>query len=103
MDKINIAYKVVTTGHKSLGLRKNPTILHYPTGKWVSSPTIKPNKDDDGGIWAAKNKSGARRLQKYIADRYDIETFIFECQINRILYSNDYRIKTDKVKLLRRL
>lgn len=101
MDKIKIAYKVVTMGHKSLGLRKNPTILHFPTRQWVKSPTIKANKDDDGGIWVAKNKSGAKRLQNYMADRYDIETLIFECQINKILYKNNYRIKTDKVKLIK--
>lgn len=93
-------YKVVTEEMKSLGLRKNPTILTYKLGKWIKSPTIKANKDDDGGIWVAKNLSSAKKIQKYMMDKYGIKCQIYSVRIGESLYGNSYRIKTDKVKFI---
>ena len=92
-------YKVVTEDLESLGLRNNPMILHFPLGRWITSPTIKEGKSDDGGIWVCSFLSGARKLQKYMREKHNIETLIFEVEIGDILYYNSYRTKTDKVKL----
>lgn len=94
-------YKVVTKGMRSLGLRKNPTILKFTVNKWVSSPTVKEGKSDDGGIWVAQNLSGANKLKKYMDEQYGIKTLIFLCLADKILYSNSYRVKTNRVMLLK--
>lgn len=93
-------YKVVTIDMKSLGLRKNPTILTYKIGKWIKSPTVKTNKDDDGGIWVTRNLGNANTLKKYMKNKYDKDCKIFKVAIGEYLYGNSYRIKTDKVKFI---
>ena len=97
--KMSGLYKVVTEDLKSLGLRNNPTILNFPMGEWVSSPTIKEGKSDDGGVWVCSNLSGAKRLKKYMFDKHNIRTFIMEAEIGKVLFKNSYRLKTDKVRL----
>jgi hypothetical protein len=102
-------YKVVTKDLKSLGLRKNPTIMTFPIGEWVYEQ--KPTKDQGGwggtgGIWVANGLQGGKGLMKYLrkkAIKEDkpefLECRLFEVEIGEILYSNSYRTKTDKVKL----
>lgn len=98
----NIAYKVVTQDRGSLGLRKNPNILIYQLGMWtiLQNHQIIEGKQDYGGIWAATKLSGAKKLQKYMKEKYNRPTRIFKSQLGEILYSNSYRIKTNKIKLL---
>lgn len=91
-------FKVTTFNRKSLGLRNNPTILTFPLGKWIKSPTVKEGKSDDGGIWVAASKSNAKRLKKYMFYQHFKHCRIFRVSIGRVLFENSYRIKTDKVK-----
>ena len=91
-------FKVTTSDQKSLGLRNNPTILTYPTGRWVNSPIVKEGKSDDGGIWVATSLSNAKRLKKYMFEHHGKLCRIYSVIIGRILFETSYRIKTDKVK-----
>jgi len=92
-------YKVVTYDMKSLGLRKNPNILTYPLAEWYKLPDdwIIEGNEDWGGIWVARKKGGARTLQRYMKDKYDINARIFLSKLGRILFENSYRIKTDAI------
>jgi len=95
-------YKVVTKDIKSLGLRKNPSVLVFPLNIWVKEPrTLEYNNKDWGGIWCCEKLSAARALKKYYK-RYG-EARIFECEIGEILFQNNYRTKTDRVKLLKEI
>ena len=102
MKEKNIAYKVVTQNLQSLGLRKNPNIMTFKLDEWIYLPKkdIVSGKGDWGGIWVAKQKSGATKLKKYMKNKYNIDTRIFVTQIDNILFSNSYRIKTNGVRLL---
>jgi len=106
MKKSNTKYyKVVTNELKSLGLRKNPTIFTYKLNEWKHEPN--PTHDiggwgGTGGIWVANSLSNGKRLLKYTESRNMI-CKLFEVEIGRILYSNSYRTKTDKVKLIREI
>ena len=93
-------YKVVTASGRSLGLRKNPTILKYPLNEWIFSPTITFDNADSGGIWCCEKLSAARALKKYFERKYR-KARIFECEIGEILFQNSYRTKTNKVKLIK--
>jgi hypothetical protein len=97
------AYKVVTQDLKSLGLRKNPHILKY--SKRYTQYILTPSRDnkDFGGIWVCKNLSSATKLRKYMKEHYNKVVRIFICEIGEVLYSNSYRIKTDRVRLLQEL
>jgi hypothetical protein len=92
-------YKVVTVDLKSLGLRKNPNILNFEIGRWVHENFPKVGKSDDGGIWVANGRGQANTLQKYMLSK-GVPTRIFKVEIGEILYSNSYRTKTSKVRLL---
>lgn len=98
-------YKVVTKYLKSLGLRKNPNILTFPINKWykLNRKDIVLGASDWGGIWVAKKLSGARTLKKYMFEKYNKKTRIFETEIGEVLYCNSYRIKTNKVKLIKEI
>jgi len=96
-------YKVVTEDMKSLGLRKNPTILTYPMLDWVVSPTMSFDKKDSGGIWCCEKLGAARALRKYFEKKYLKKTRIFECNIGNILYQNSYRTKTDKIYFIKEI
>lgn len=95
-------YKVVTDGLMSLGLRRNPHILEYPVGEWFFLPEdwVVEGKEDFGGIWVCRKKSGASTLQKYMASQYSQETRCFKAAVDQILYENSYRIKTNGILLL---
>jgi len=104
-------YKVVTKDLRSLGLRNNPTIMKFPIGRWIYEPN--PQEGDGGwggtgGIWTAQTLYGARGLKKYMDKKAIKENDnslkgcrLFEVEIGKILYQNTYRLKTDKVKLIR--
>lgn len=91
-------FKVTTSDRKSLGLRNNPTILLFPLGKWVKSPTVKEGKSDDGGIWVAVSLSNAKRLKKYMFDHHGKLCRIFRATVGRVLFRNNYRVKVDKIR-----
>lgn len=97
-----IGYKVVTKNMKSLGLRKNPNIIKYPFNKWyyLTDNKIKKGMDDWGGIWVTRTLSSARTLQKYMKCQYNKKVRIFKAIIDKTLYANSYRIKTNGLKLL---
>lgn len=96
------AYKVVTSDLKSLGLRRNPNINNYPIRKWyfLDPEEIQEGAEDWGGIWVCRTPSGARKLAKYMKGKYNKETKIFKAALDRILYHNSYRIKTNGIMLL---
>jgi len=85
---------------RSLGLRRNPTILTYSIGTWVKSPKIIHGKGDAGGIWVCRILSGAKTLKRYMMKKYRKTCRIFRVKMNNILFMNSYRIKTDQVLLL---
>ena len=95
-------YKVVTSDLKSLGLRRNPTILIYPINHWVEDFHKEYNNRDDGGIWVVNSLGNARKIVKYMREK-SVMCRIFECQIGEILYGNSYRVKTNKVKLTKEI
>ena len=97
-----IAYKVVTNDMKSLGLRNNPNILKYSiyTPFYLQKSEIVKGKSDYGGIWVARKLSGAKTLQKYMKSKYNKNVRIFKVIIDKILYANSYRIKTNGLKFL---
>lgn len=91
-------FKVTTEDRKSLGLRNNPTILTFPLGKWVKSPIVRRGSSDRGGIWLAVSLSSAKRLKKYMANRYGRHCRVFRASIGEILFKNSYRVKTNRIK-----
>lgn len=95
-------YKVVTEDNKSLGLRKNPTILEYSLNEWIFSPTISHDNADSGGIWCCEKLHQANKLKKYFEEKYG-SAKIFECNIGNILFQNSYRTKTDRVYLIKEI
>lgn len=100
-----ILFKVVTTDLKSLGLRRNPNIMEFQVGEWISLPDneIQIGNSDWGGIWSALKLSGAKTLTKYIIEKYDLPTRTFEVAVDIPLYANSYRVKSQGVILLREL
>ena len=94
-------FKVVTTDLKSLGLRKNPHIYTYTIGKWKyeDKQRIDRTNKDNGGIWVTSGFTNAKKLAKYMMDKYNQPTRIFLVSVGEVLYENSYRLKTDKVKL----
>lgn len=89
----------------SLGLRKNPTPLHFPEQKWVKIPWYKLifAKDDAGGIWSALKLSGATTLKKYMMDQYGVGTKIYLTALHNPVFANSYRVKSQGVMLLEEL
>jgi drug/metabolite transporter superfamily protein YnfA len=73
--------------------------------KWFYLPPekIKRGIDDWGGIWVCKSLSKAQTLKKYMNDKYETNVKIFTCLIDKILFENSYRTKTNGIKLLREI
>ncbi len=94
-------YKVFTNELKSLGLRKNPNILTFVPFEWyyLGDNQILEGISDFGGIWVCNNLSGARKLTDYMNKKHSIETRAFIVNIDRILYQNSYRVKTNGIYL----
>ena len=96
-------YKVVTEQMRSLGLKKNPSIIVFPLNIWIKEPHLLEYNDKDwGGIWCCEKLSSARALKRYYEMKYG-KARIFECEIGEVLYQNSYRTKTDKVKLIKEI
>ncbi len=97
-----ITFKVVTEGSQSLGLRCNPNILTFALGNWVrlSDDEIIAGNDDSGGIWSALRLSGAKKLSDYMMNKYEVVTRIFQAALDKPLYANSYRVKSQGVMLL---
>lgn len=104
-ERYPAGYKVVTTENRSLGLRKNPTPLHFPVGVWVkmNKSELIFSKEDAGGIWSALEKSGAKTLQKYMMAQYGRPTKIYLAALFNPIYANSYRVKSQGVMLLEEL
>lgn len=96
-----LGYKVVTNEMKSLGLRRNPTIIQYPVNEWLYLPQehLKKNKEDLGGIWVARRPGGARTIVNYMRKKHSTETRVFKALLDDVLYANSYRVKTNGVLL----
>ena len=47
-------------------------------------------------------KKGKKKSEKE-KDSYIAKIRLFECEIGEILYQNSYRVKTDKVKLIKEI
>ena len=96
-----LGYRVVTEDLKSLGLRNNPNIITYPINEWyfLSEEKVKEGKEDFGGIWVARTLSSAKGLSKYMKNKHSTPTRIFKATLDRILYFNSYRIKTNGIML----
>ncbi len=94
-------YKVFTLELKSLGLRKNPNILTFIPNEWyyLEDKDIVIGKGDFGGIWVCTNISGAKKLTEYMKNKYATETRTFIVNIDKILYQNSYRVKTNGIYL----
>lgn len=94
-------YKVFTNELKSLGLRRNPNILTFTPYEWyfLNDDQIKEGKEDFGGIWVCKSLGGAKMLTKYMFNKHNIETRAFIVNIDKILYINSYRVKTNGIYL----
>jgi hypothetical protein len=100
-----VAYKVVTQNLKSLGLRKNPNIIKYPKNKWLYLPEHKVTNGigDFGGIWLARTLGSARKYQRYMREKHDTETRVFKSLVDRILFSNQDRVKTNGICMIEEL
>lgn len=96
-----MGYKVVTKDLKSLGLRRNPNIHQYPINKWyfLHEKDVEEGKADWGGIWVARTLPDAKKLSKYMKNKYYKQTRIFKATLDQILYHNSYRIKTNGIKI----
>lgn len=97
-----LGYKVVTEDLKSLGLRKNPTIMSFPIGEWIMLPEdeVVVGKCDWGGIWTALRKGSIPTLENYMMEKYATKTRAFLTAMCRPVFANDYRIKSQGVMLL---
>lgn len=97
-----LGYKVVTEDLKSLGLRKNPTIMTFPIREWImlDDEEVVVGKEDWGGIWTALQKGAISTLKNYMLNKYNIETRAFLTAMYRPVYTNSYRIKSQGVMLL---
>lgn len=104
-DWYPLTYKVVTEGLQSLGLRRNPNIMTFPVGEWVTLPEqeVEPGDGDWGGIWTALRKSSTVTLKKHCLSTWGMGTRAFLTAIQNPIFSNSYRIKSQGVMLLREI
>jgi hypothetical protein len=98
-------YKVVRANMTSLGLRKNPNIMTFKLGEWIYLPEeqVVEGIFDYGGIWLARTEGRANAYKKYMRRQHNAETRIFYSLIDRILFANQDRLKTNGIKLLEEL
>jgi len=93
-------YKVVTQDMKSLGLKRNNTIVTYVLGTWYihNSPVV--GETDDGGYWAATTLGAARELAKYMREKHNVLTRVFAVDGAGVLYKSKRRVKLRGIRLL---
>lgn len=98
-------YKVVRENMTSLGLRKNPNIMTFRLNDWIYLPEEKVigGISDDGGIWLARTEGRANAYRKYMKENYNVEARIFHSLIDRVLFVNSDRLKTNGIKLIKEL
>jgi hypothetical protein len=95
-----VGYRVVNAkGLTSLGLRRNPNILHYPINKWFSLPEdwIVPGPQDWGGVSIARTVGKVHWMQKYMKEKHNMETRVFKTAFEDIIHHKEWRIKTNKL------
>lgn len=92
-------YKVFTKDLQSLGLKNNPNILTYTPNEWIYVEEVIEGIDDYGGIWVYSTLSNARKMVKYMLEKYDVSTRTFIVNIDQVLYHNSYRTKTNGIYL----
>jgi hypothetical protein len=97
-----ILFKVVTSDLKSLGLRRNPNIIQYSVGEWItlSDDETQAGITDWGGIWSVLRLSRAKTLTKYMFEKYSVVTRTFWIAVDSPLFANDYRVKSQGVIFL---
>lgn len=95
----NIGYRITTSEMKSLGLRNNPNIIQYEMNKWIYPIKNEKFHDDAGGIWLARTLGNAKAYHKYMLRKHHKKTRIFKSLIGKVLFSNNERLKTDKIYL----
>lgn len=98
-------YKVVRKNMTSLGLRKNPNIMTFKLNEWIYLPEEKVIEgiSDFGGIWLARTPGRANAYKKYMREQHNAETRIFYSLIDRVLFVNSDRLKTNGIKLIEEL
>jgi len=106
--RIKFCYKVVNENLKSLGMKPNGhqvSTVQYRLNEWIYPlESISRNPDKGGGLWVNPNLGSARKLAKYVRKKYGRNVKIFLCLIGKILCQpSEYRLKTDKVKLIREI
>ena len=99
------AYKVVRADMTSLGLRKNPNIMTFHLDDWIYLPEEKVVEGigDYGGIWLARTEGRANAYRKYMAKKHGVEARVFLSLIDRVLFVNQDRVKTNGVRLIEEL
>ncbi|MBT7706031.1 hypothetical protein HN747_01145 [archaeon] len=104
-QEYSCAYKVVRSDMTSLGLRNNPTPMKFYMGNWIYLPEGDEVEgiSDYGGIWLARTKGRARSYKKYMANQHGAETRVFLSLIDRVLFINQDRVKTNGLRLIEEL
>jgi len=87
-----MTWKVTKEDLTSPGLRRYEPI-QYIQNEWVYPESEK------GGLYVARIPSAVRWLRKYLKEKYNINTRVFECEIGKKLYESKWMIETDKVLL----
>ncbi|HSV95066.1 MAG TPA: hypothetical protein VLH94_03795 [Spirochaetia bacterium] len=100
-----LGYKIVTTELKSLGLRNNPNIMTFPIGEWVRLPDDQVTVGNThwsgwGGIWMALRRGSIPTYRNYMMEKYQIKTRAFLTAMDRPLFANNDRVKSQGVMLL---
>lgn len=101
-----LAYKVVTENLESLGLKDNPTIMTFPVCRWVNldDAEVVPGLETDvGGIFTALRKGRIKDLKSHCWDTWEMKSRGFLVAINNPVGNNDYRLKSQGVKLLKEI
>ena len=87
-------FKVLRADLVSLGLL-GAARKQYRLGVWNRpDEALSKHSRKGGGLWVAPTLSDAKALRKYVLKKHGIETRIFCCRIDRILYKTSCRIKT---------
>lgn len=97
-----VGYRVVKKKDlSSLGLRRNPHILHYPINEWLylKKKDIQEGPQDWGGIAILRNISQARWMQDYMLDMHSTETRVFKAAFRDVVHLKERSIKTNAIMM----
>lgn len=92
-----VFFKVLRRDLTSVGLL-GATRMRYRFGVW--NRPLEPLSDHPlkgGGLWVARKESDAWQRKKYLWKKHRVSARIFRCKIDRIIFENSYRVKTDGV------